>query len=259
MEQTTRADSKEYYDNTFLERQIRTGVNKRHLSIFKYAVSLGLKPNHSVLEIGCGIGTLSSLLMKYLNSDGHLFSCDLSAESIKYAKEKYIEYHNCEFHEIDGSNIMLGRKFDMIIMPDSCEHIPIEHHNRMFKNISKMLKEDGIVYVHIPHPYCIEWMKIYNKEELQIIDQPLYLSDFCEIIKDTDLYVFSELPYNIWNNDWSGKYTHRVLRIKSDFTNYKPATENKTSLSQKLMCSRIISANKTKMIIDRILRKLKVK
>jgi cyclopropane fatty-acyl-phospholipid synthase-like methyltransferase len=154
---------------------------------------------------------------------GGLFACDLSAESIKIAKETYKQYPNCEFHALDASDFVLDRQFDMVIMPDSCEHIPVEQHNRMFKNISKMLKDDGIVYIHIPHPYHLDWMRIHDKEELQLIDQSLYLHEFCETIKDTDFYVFSEEPYNIWIfpnlSEWRGKYVHRVLRRKEDFSN----------------------------------------
>jgi len=218
MEPITKKESEEFYSNVWLERQKKTGVNARHHSIYNKAISLGLKPEHSVLEIGCGIGALSSLLIPYLERGGNLFSCDLSIESIKLAQETYKQYTNCEFHALDGSDFILDRQFDMVIMPDSCEHIPIEHHNRMFKNISKMLKRDCVLYIHIPHPYHLDWMRVHTPADLQIIDQSLYLDDFCESIKDTDLYVFSEEPYNVWTYpnevEWRGKYIHRVLRKK---------------------------------------------
>jgi len=222
MDETTKKQSQNYYDKEFIERQKKVGVNARHHSIFNKAKTLGLLPNHNVLEIGCGIGTLSSLLIPYLHGGGgSIFCCDLSSESIKYAKETYKNFKNAEFHALDASDFVLDRKFDMVIMPDVCEHIPVELHNRMFKNISKMLKEDGVVYIHIPAPYYLDWAKVYAKEELQIIDQSLYLGEFCEIIKDTDFYVYSEEPYNVWTfptqGEWKGKYIHRVLRKKIDF------------------------------------------
>ena len=225
MKNITKDQSRSFYNN-FAAQQRITGVNSRHTSIFNKALSLGLKTNHSVLEIGCGIGTLSSLLIPYLRY-GELFSCDLSPESIKVAQEAFAQWQNCEFHVLDGSEFILDRKFDMVIMPDSCEHIPVEHHNRMFKNISKMLKDDGILYIHIPHPYNLDWFRVYEKDKLQIIDQSLYLNEFCKTIEDTDFYVFSEEPYNVWSSlrlgEWWGKYTHRVLRKKEDFSDPKHA------------------------------------
>jgi|GEM_PF-437854 len=221
MNEISKKQSQDYYDKEFIERQKRIGVNARHHSIFNKAKTIGLLPNHNVLEIGCGIGTLSSLLIPYLR-EGSIFCCDLSSESIKYAEETYKNFLNVEFQALDASDFVLDRKFDMVIMPDVCEHIPIELHNRMFKNISKMLKREGVVYIHIPAPYYLDWAKVYSKEELQIIDQSLYLDEFCERIKDTDFYVYSEEPYNVWYNpalgEWKGKYVHRILRKKIDFT-----------------------------------------
>lgn len=223
MEEVTKKQSQDYYDKKFIERQKKVGVNARHYSIFNKAKTLGLLPSHNVLEIGCGIGTLSSLLIPYLRGGGgSIFCCDLSSESITYARETYRKFTNAEFHALDASDFILDREFDMVIMPDVCEHIPVEHHNRMFKNISKMLKKNGIVYIHIPAPYYLDWARVYAKEELQIIDQSLYLDEFCERIKDTDFYVYSEEPYNVWSfpalGEWKGKYIHRILRKKVDFT-----------------------------------------
>lgn len=53
----------EFYNN-YSQRQLAVGVNKRHYSIIKFLNEFGLQKNNSVLEIGCGIGTLTSLLLK---------------------------------------------------------------------------------------------------------------------------------------------------------------------------------------------------
>jgi len=52
-----------YYDE-FVEKQKKTGINQRHYSILGKLLASGLKSNHNVLEIGCGIGTFTSLLVK---------------------------------------------------------------------------------------------------------------------------------------------------------------------------------------------------
>jgi len=57
----------EFYDQ-YSSQQGKIGVNIRHRSILKRLVKLGLSKNSSILEIGCGIGTLTSLLVKNAGS-----------------------------------------------------------------------------------------------------------------------------------------------------------------------------------------------
>lgn len=75
--------TKEYY-NEYSTRQKKIGVNERHHSILKKLKKTGLKPSDSVLEIGCGIGTFTGLLSKYINK-GNVLAVDLSPKSIEIA------------------------------------------------------------------------------------------------------------------------------------------------------------------------------
>ena len=65
MTSTTKEQVKEYYD-TFKEHQKKLGINIRHRTILKNLKNAGLKPNSNVLEIGCGIGTVSHLILKQI-------------------------------------------------------------------------------------------------------------------------------------------------------------------------------------------------
>ena len=78
--------SREFYDD-YVERQLRVGVNERHRSILRYLLRFGLQPHHRVLEIGCGVGTLTGLLADELRDGGRLLGVDLSPRSIEAALE----------------------------------------------------------------------------------------------------------------------------------------------------------------------------
>ena len=52
----------QFYDE-FAEQQKSTGINNRHISILEHLTKLGLKPYHNVLEVGCGVGTVSELIL----------------------------------------------------------------------------------------------------------------------------------------------------------------------------------------------------
>lgn len=74
----------QFYDE-FANNQIKIGVNSRHLSIIDKLIQSGLKPHHRVLEIGCGIGTVSHLIAKK-TPKGKVLAVDISPKSIDQAK-----------------------------------------------------------------------------------------------------------------------------------------------------------------------------
>ena len=84
----------EFYDQ-YSKQQLNTGVHIRHYTILTRLKKAGLKPNHRVLEVGCGIGTLTGLLGSYLK-DGKLTAVDISPESIEIAKKRTKKKKNAE-------------------------------------------------------------------------------------------------------------------------------------------------------------------
>jgi 2-polyprenyl-3-methyl-5-hydroxy-6-metoxy-1,4-benzoquinol methylase len=146
---------KNFYDQ-YTERQTRVGVNARHKSIFEKSVASGLKPNHKVLEIGCGIGTFTSLIIPYI-SKGSILSVDISPKSIEIAKASYSS-SNLKFVATDVTEHNFDEEvFDVITLPDVLEHIPIELHHKLFGKLSKLLSPNGFVLIHIPNPYYLQW------------------------------------------------------------------------------------------------------
>jgi 2-polyprenyl-3-methyl-5-hydroxy-6-metoxy-1,4-benzoquinol methylase len=201
--------------NQYAKRQKLVGINSRHKSILRKSVELGLRPDDHVLEVGCGIGTLTQLLIRYLKK-GMLYSIDIGDENIKIANEKLGYLKNLKLELQDATNFYIDYKFDAIIMPDVIEHIPVAYHAQMFQNLSKMLKPHGFIYIHIPNPHYLEWLHVYKKELLQVIDQPIHLNEFIQNIAETNLYVVLEEPYILYSiyNGRGADYTHRVLKIK---------------------------------------------
>ena len=60
----------------------------RHRRIFKTLKKFGIRPTDNILEVGCGIGTVSSLIIPH-NRKGHYTAVDISPESIAIAKQQY--------------------------------------------------------------------------------------------------------------------------------------------------------------------------
>lgn len=194
---TQKKEVEEFYD-TFVDYQHNIGVSIRHRLIFKKLKSIGLKKDSNVLEIGCGIGTVSSLIIKYLMT-GKFVGCDISAKSIELANKLYGS-KNVRFEISDMSEFTSDIKFDFIVFPDVLEHIPVEQHNKLFENISKVCDTNTKVLINIPEPNSLSWVREHNPEILQIIDQSLSMQDLLNNTYPHGFQVQSITPYSIHTN-----------------------------------------------------------
>jgi trans-aconitate 2-methyltransferase len=158
--------------NTYSKRQLKTGVNLRHFTIINELIRNGLKSNSSVLEIGCGVGTLTGLMLRYITR-GSIVSTDISDESIGIAKQLYSQRGRAEFFTTDMKDFSYPSKFDFIVLADVLEHIPVDQHAALFATISAHMHEGSRIFINLPHPKALDFMREHNPELLQIIDQSI--------------------------------------------------------------------------------------
>lgn len=186
--------------NTFSKTQLKTGLNLRHYTILNFLIKAGLKKDSSVLEIGCGIGTLTGLIQKYLKK-GKLVAADISDESIKIAKSRIPASDKIDFFVTDMTDFDYPQKFDFIILPDVIEHIPIEQHPSLFKILVKLMHQESLLLIHIPHPKAIEFTRENTPEKLQIIDQSISADNLLKDTYSSGLILISYQSYSIFNKE----------------------------------------------------------
>ena len=116
----TNSKSKEeiesYYDQ-YVKRQSQVGVNARHRSIINFLKKQGMSSRHRVLEVGCGIGTLTSLIAQQV-SNGSVVACDISPDSIEFAQKFWSSTTNVQWQVTDMANFTAEQPFDYIVLPD---------------------------------------------------------------------------------------------------------------------------------------------
>ena len=217
----------DYYDE-FIATQLESGINDRIYHLYKRLLRLGLKPDSNLLELGSGIGTLTFLLSKYVTK-GKIEAVDLSPKSIEFSRQR-INKPNVTFITDDIVTYQpLTKNFDFITLFDIIEHIPTEKHNNLFRNLAGIVKEKTKVLINIPNPAYIEYDRIYNPQELQIIDQPLPLSLILENLERNGLTLMSFETYSIWaEND----YQFFVIEKKKVFEEVK--LSSKRNIFQKI-------------------------
>lgn len=188
----------ENYYNHYVGHQKKIGVSNRHRIIYKNLKKLGLCHNSNVLEIGCGIGTVSSLIIRSL-PNGRFVGVDISSESIAFAK-KLNPQSNASFVVSDMSDFTSETIFDFIIFPDVLEHIPTEQHQNIFERVASVCSKTAVVLINIPEPNALNWVRNHTPDKLQIIDQSLSIQELINNVSSAGFFVHSIEPYAIHTN-----------------------------------------------------------
>jgi SAM-dependent methyltransferase len=133
-------------------------IGNEFLEHFKQLVDL--KPNHRVLDVGCGIGRMAIPLTKYLSAEGSYDGFDIVPQGIAWCHENLTRrYHNFRFHLADIRNaeynpkgtVTAGeyrfpyaeRSFDVVFLTSVFTHLlPIEVANYLTE-IARVLKPGG--------------------------------------------------------------------------------------------------------------------
>ncbi len=191
-------DIRKWYNN-FSKAQLSTGVNLRHYRIMNHLSDYGLKNDSTVLEIGCGIGTLTGLIHRVVRK-GKLVATDISDESIEIAKNRIPKSTSIEFVVTDMQDFTHAIKFDFVVLPDVLEHIPMEQHDQLFKNIAALMHENSVIVIHIPHPKALDYSRKYTPEILQIVDQSITAKQMIDSTYKNDLVLIDYKSYSVFNN-----------------------------------------------------------
>ena len=119
----------------------------------------------------------------------------------------------------DINEWVTDQHFDVIVLPDVLEHIPIELHKGLFKKLKNLLKPRGFILIHIPNPYYLDFC-IKQGMEMQIIDQPVYIGEIIKNLKGSGLFIKFLEVYSIWQKE--GDYQVMVLEHEEKFNNFSP-------------------------------------
>ena len=150
-----------------------------------------------VLELGCGVGTLTGLLAAMLPK-GRLLAVDLSPGSIAQARERLGGMPRVELAVADVVNDPIEGPFDMVVLPDILEHIPLGQHPKLFLRLRGLLAPQGRVLIHSPDPHYCEWLHANHPELLQVVDQPLHLAPLAAVVAEAGLSVRHYQRHCIW-------------------------------------------------------------
>jgi len=130
---------------------------------------------------------------------GHVMANDISPKSVESARQRTAHLRNVDFLVGDIVELRVDGSFDFIVLPDVLEHIPKEHHGRLFKKLATLLTPQGTIVVHIPSPQQIQWLEKHHPGHLQVIDQPIHLAELAPLLQEAGLYLRFVEHYGLWS------------------------------------------------------------
>jgi 2-polyprenyl-3-methyl-5-hydroxy-6-metoxy-1,4-benzoquinol methylase len=107
------------------------------------------KRRGKVIDVGCGSGRL---MLKMQKRGFDVWGCELNADSNNFASKLlegrifYKKLTECNFPE---------HSFDFVTMFQSLEHM--HNFDELFKEISRIIKDDGLVYIYVPNMEFFEF------------------------------------------------------------------------------------------------------
>jgi 2-polyprenyl-3-methyl-5-hydroxy-6-metoxy-1,4-benzoquinol methylase len=224
-------DLARFYDD-YVDRQVSVGVNERHRAIMRWLRQAGLRAEDQVLEIGCGVGTLTELLARELSLGGSVTAVDLSPRSIQVATERLAGFSNVNLIAADVTNLELDGAFSAVVLPDVIEHIPLELHRALFERVARWLRPDGFVLLNYPNPHHLEWCREHTPEVLQAVDQPIHADALLGVAYPHGFYLDRFETYSVWIHE--GDYVAAVFRRRDGANNFTPILESPPSLARRV-------------------------
>ena len=174
-------------------------ANLRPWAIMGWLTKFGLKPGMDVYEVGCGTGFVTGQIADYLRGTGSLLSVDIDKDRAAFAANRISLWDNVHVLAADAVTFDPACSFDAIVLPDVLEHIPGRDHGRLFARLADCLHDDGFVFVHLPNPPFLAWLRDRGSDLLQQpYDQPVPTRDLLAAAEPAGLHLHHLETYSIW-------------------------------------------------------------
>jgi len=121
----------------------------------QFLIDNGLKPEHTLLDIGCGCLTLANQAIPYLDEYNY-FGIDISLQAMEkgvvlIGEEKYNRIGNL----VNNTNFKFEEEelevkiFDFVFAFSVINHLPIEHFDELLENIQTFIHDKTVILLTV--------------------------------------------------------------------------------------------------------------
>ncbi len=199
----------QYYNDTFALRLLRDYIygNRRVDRIRKFLTRAIPSDTRSILEIGCGSGANAYWLSRKVARRARILAVDVSSANIRVANEIFhgprVRFAQCNILE----QSLEERNFDVIILPDVYEHIPIGDRPKLHTALDRYMSENARLLLTVPSPGAQDAEERRGIMK-QIVDETVTLEDMMQLARD----VRGTLTYySMVSIGYTNEYVHIMI------------------------------------------------
>ena len=131
-----------------------------------------MPPFQSVLEIGCGFGRITKLILSNFPDIGEYVAMDMSPDQLETAKN-FVKSDKVRFIESDIQSSQLDKKYDLVIAVSVLLHILPSEINQVISKLTSFSKsnvinvdyyEEGAARQVAPHNFMHQYEAIYKSQ-----------------------------------------------------------------------------------------------
>lgn len=189
----------DFYDN-FKAKLIQDFI-KPNLRI-ENAIKLALKSipvkSKSILDLGFGLGWSSYEIARHF-PNAVVKAFDISKELTNSAKDLF-KVSNLSYNTMDLTQFFPDGSFDVIILLDVFEHIPISARESFYANIKNTLNKEGRVILTCPTIFHQNYLRENNPEGLQPVDENIDIDVILDFASKTETNLAHFEYLDIWNS-----------------------------------------------------------
>lgn len=189
-----------------------------------------------ILDIGCSSGIFLKDLEQLGFKNENLFGIDISEKAIQNCKNNGIQ----NAFVMDGQDIKLTERFDIIVASDCLEHL--ENDIKAIQNWNNLLKTGGKMYVFVPafqslwsyHDEVNRHFRRYTKKELETkLSSPEFTilkSSYWNFTLFLPVYIFRKLSSflpkskkekgQIVENEWANQFLLFLILVENKLLNF---------------------------------------
>jgi 2-polyprenyl-3-methyl-5-hydroxy-6-metoxy-1,4-benzoquinol methylase len=204
-------------------------VNPRIEAAWKTFLKFSIKNPSSILEIGCGIGSIVNRINRKWPK-ATVRGIDISNHSIEIANKLF---SNSKVAFLAGELKLdtFDEQFDFVILMDVYEHICLEDRPEFHASIKKLLKNKGRIFLSVPTPDYLKWLEKNKPENIQPVDEYITIEVVSKLAADTGTDVISYELKNIWGiRDYAHIVLEKQENVDEFYTRPKPITPIQRSL-----------------------------
>jgi len=164
-----------------------------------------------VLVVGCGAGQSPLLLATKAAQSARVVAIDLSKDALNLA-QRVFGHRRIEYLEADVISEPLNGKWDVIVFPDSYEHIAVRDRAALHVKLDGLLSDVGRILLTVPSPGKQRMLK-ESGQGLQIIDEVVSLEDLRELARSVKGTLTYFNMISVWQTN---DYVHAVVERGAD-------------------------------------------